>query len=144
MIMRTLWRDLGRHKAFSKDSPWVIMRDFNSALNLEDKLVGSSKIDAGMRDFKACVDEIEVMDVNKAGMHYTWNQKPRTGVGILKKIDRVLANTEFIHQYEAANTVFLPYRVSDHSPCILNIPCAKVRKPRPFKFANLLIFKQGF
>ncbi|GJS94368.1 hypothetical protein Tco_0801336 [Tanacetum coccineum] len=37
--------------------------DFNAALMLDDKLMGSSRIDISMREFKECVDEIDIMDL---------------------------------------------------------------------------------
>ncbi|GJU23247.1 reverse transcriptase domain, reverse transcriptase zinc-binding domain protein [Tanacetum coccineum] len=43
--------------------------------------VGSSYIDIAMREFKECVDEIEVVDVQNSGLQFTWNQKPRGGDG---------------------------------------------------------------
>ncbi|XP_021994704.1 uncharacterized protein LOC110891319 [Helianthus annuus] len=99
------------------DKSWIIMGDFNSALHLEDKSLGASSISTGMRDFQACVSEIEVMDINQSGFHYTWNQKPKRGVGLLKKLDRVMGNTSFITDFPNVMAVFYPYRLSDHSPC---------------------------
>jgi len=34
--------------------------------------------------------------------------------------------------------------MSDHTPCILKIPFVVKRKPKPFKFANFLVNKNGF
>nr|GEW43702.1 hypothetical protein [Tanacetum cinerariifolium] len=72
---------------------------------------GSSRLDIAMREFKACVEEIEVMDVQCTGLQFTWNQKPKGGDGILKKIDRILGDLEFNESF------FLP---------------------KPFKFNNIL------
>ncbi|GKB87739.1 reverse transcriptase domain, reverse transcriptase zinc-binding domain protein [Tanacetum coccineum] len=46
-------------------------------------------------NFKECVDDIEVSDVNRAGLKFTWDQKSKGEDGLLKKIDRVMANLEF-------------------------------------------------
>nr|XP_043610370.1 uncharacterized protein LOC122582052 [Erigeron canadensis] len=43
------------------------MGDFNSSLNLEDSFSGASSISIGMREFKDCVERIDVMDVNSTG-----------------------------------------------------------------------------
>ncbi|XP_021996030.1 uncharacterized protein LOC110893223 [Helianthus annuus] len=141
---RELWNQLRMHKALVNNAPWVIMGDFNSALNLEDKSFGISNVSPGMRDFKECVEDIEMFDVKRVGMHFTWNQKPKNGVGLLKKIDRVLGNTPFVSAYPESVAVFQPYGVSDHSPCILKFPKVAKPKPRPFKFANFLVFKPNF
>ncbi|GJV80963.1 hypothetical protein Tco_1516833 [Tanacetum coccineum] len=60
------------------------------------------------------------MDINSTGLHYTWNQKPRSGGGVLKKLDRIMGNMEFIDTFPWAYGVFQPYRISDHSPANVN------------------------
>ncbi|GKC22183.1 hypothetical protein Tco_1024333, partial [Tanacetum coccineum] len=40
--------------------------------------------------------------------------------------------------------VFQPYRISDHSPAVLCIPMNSVKKPRPFKFYNLVVHNTRF
>nr|GEW53602.1 reverse transcriptase domain-containing protein [Tanacetum cinerariifolium] len=58
-------------------------------------ITGSSRVAISMREFKECVAEIEVIDVARSGLWFTWNQKPRGDDGILKKIDHVSSNMEF-------------------------------------------------
>lgn len=133
---RVLWGNLIMHKVFVKDKPWVVMGDCNCALFLEDSSMGSSSTNVGMRDFKACVEKCKIMDVNRTGLHYTWTQKPKKGVGILKKIDRVMSNVEFMATHPNTTTVFQPYRISDHAPCILKFAAMRRVKPKAFKFAK--------
>ncbi|XP_022030689.1 uncharacterized protein LOC110931611 [Helianthus annuus] len=123
---------------------FFMMGDFNSALNIEDSSMGTSSCSTGMREFQACVDDIEVVDINRSGIHFTWNQKPKKGVGLLKKIDRVMGNTSFLAEYLNSVAIFKPYRLSDHCPCILSFPDAMKMKSRSFKFANFLVFKPEF
>ncbi|XP_021993289.1 uncharacterized protein LOC110890031 [Helianthus annuus] len=140
---RKLWDDLCSHHAFMKNNPWVIMGDFNSSLYLEDSLTSSSTSSVGMREFKECVNNIEVFDINSSGLHYTWSNKQKQGA-VFKKIDRVMGNTPFIDVFPAAAACYHPYRISDHSPCILSLPSLTREKPKPFKFVNLLSEKKGF
>ncbi|XP_022007408.1 uncharacterized protein LOC110906609 [Helianthus annuus] len=122
---RSLWQNLSMHKVLVGGDPWFVMGDFNSALNLEDKSMGVSSISVGMKDFQSCLDDIEMFDINSSGFHFTWNQKPKKGVGLLKKIDRVLGNTQFVTLFPRAVALFHPYRLSDHCPSILKIPEAE-------------------
>nr|GEV98549.1 hypothetical protein [Tanacetum cinerariifolium] len=87
---------------------------------------------------EACVDDIEVLDVQNSGLQFTWNQKPKGADGILKKLDGIMANMDFISCFMGAHAIFKPYRNSDHSPSLLCIPTATVTKPKPFKFFNIL------
>ncbi|XP_022019073.1 uncharacterized protein LOC110919103 [Helianthus annuus] len=95
---RDLWRDLMMHKLVVNNQPWIVLGDFNSALYLDDVLHGSSNPTIGMRDFFECVQQTELLDIPGHGLHFTWNQKPREGIGILKKIDRVMGNLDDIHR----------------------------------------------
>ncbi|XP_022007434.1 uncharacterized protein LOC110906639 [Helianthus annuus] len=144
MARRDVWNNLSIHKVLVAGKPWCIMGDFNTALNIEDNSMGSSSISTGMRDFQECVDNIEVVDINRMGIHFTWSQKPKNGVGLLKKLDRVMGNMNFIAEFPKSVAIFKPYRLSDHCPCILLFPNATRLKPRSFKFANFLVFKPEF
>ncbi|XP_021979830.1 uncharacterized protein LOC110875946 [Helianthus annuus] len=141
---RALWDDLCKHKCFIQDRPWVVLGDFNLALSMDDSLVGPSSIPPGMREFYDCVQHNQLSDVKSHGLRYTWNQKPKNGIGVLKKIDRVISNTQFLDLFPDAYALFHPYRVSDHSPCILHLSPFKHNQPKPFKFANFLANKEGF
>lgn len=135
---RELWQNLRLHNHFVANRPWVLLGDFNVSLNIEDSSKGSSSISMGMTEFKDCVNDTRIEDINKSGIHFTWNQRPKAMSGILKKLDRIMGNGEFISQYTNAY-VFKPYRLSDHSPVILIIPFGIKRKHKPFKFANFVV-----
>nr|XP_043611509.1 uncharacterized protein LOC122583113 [Erigeron canadensis] len=120
------------------------MGDFNSFLYLQDNYYGSSSISIGMKEFKECVVETELIDINSSGFHYTWTQKPKKGVGILKKIDRIMGNMQFITDFPSSYAIFQPYRVSDHTPCVLKLPSVARYRPRPFKFSSFITSKFGF
>ncbi|GJX57665.1 RNA-directed DNA polymerase, eukaryota, reverse transcriptase zinc-binding domain protein [Tanacetum coccineum] len=140
----TVWNSLCVHKQFVQNHPWCILGDFNASLNLEDKYVGSSNIDISMREFKECVEEMEVSDVQSSGLNFTWNQKPRGDDGLLKKIDCIMANQDFNDVFIGAHVIFQSYRISDHSLAILKMPMCYKAKPMPFKFANMLVHNKRF
>ncbi|GKA83475.1 protein LAZ1, partial [Tanacetum coccineum] len=104
----------------------------------------SSKLDSAISDFKDCVYNIEVLDINSSGLHFTRNQNPKGGGGLLKKLDHIMRNTDFINAFPGSYALFQPYRVSDHSPAVLNIPNLPFHKPKPFKFFNFLTYKSQF
>ncbi|GJS85074.1 hypothetical protein Tco_0751615, partial [Tanacetum coccineum] len=127
-----------------KELPWCILGDFNAALFLHDSSAGNSNVDISMCEFKECGEEIEVMDVQHSGLQFTWSQKPKGKDGLLKKIDRVMANLDFNDTFAGAHANFKPYRISDHSPSILNIPTLTKPKPKPFKFYNIITSNENF
>ncbi|GJR55416.1 hypothetical protein Tco_1405937 [Tanacetum coccineum] len=120
--MRHLWTDLGFHKTVVRGKPWILLGDFNVALNMEDSLT----------------------DINSSGLQYTWNQKPKGKGGTLKKLDRVMGNIDFVDMFPGAYAIFQPYRISDHPPAVLKIPTLVTSKPKPFKLYNFLAHKAKF
>ncbi|GJZ31367.1 hypothetical protein Tco_0576414 [Tanacetum coccineum] len=141
---RSLWKGLSHHKLYVRDRPWCLLGDFNSTLYLDETTTGTSRIDIAMREFKECVDDIEVMDVQNSGLQFTWSQKPKGYDGILKKLDRIMSNQEFLTSFVGAHAIFKPYRISDHSPSILSIPLSVKSKPKPFKFYNIITKHERF
>ncbi|XP_021975512.1 uncharacterized protein LOC110870640 [Helianthus annuus] len=121
------------------------MGDFNSALHADDSSFGTSSQSIGMRDFYECVQQSELVDVKGHGIHFTWNQKPREGIGLLRKIDRVMCHIKGLEMFPDAYVIFHPSRVSDHTPCILKLNNVNTSyKPKPFKFANFITSKPDF
>ncbi|GJZ67450.1 RNA-directed DNA polymerase, eukaryota, reverse transcriptase zinc-binding domain protein [Tanacetum coccineum] len=85
----SLWRNLIDHKGMIGDVPWVMLGDFNVILYQNESSNSYNVKGVGMQDFKECVDNLNMGDVNMNGMFFTWIQKrkdPREGV--LKKLDR--------------------------------------------------------
>nr|GFD14217.1 RNA-directed DNA polymerase, eukaryota, reverse transcriptase zinc-binding domain protein [Tanacetum cinerariifolium] len=70
---RVLWSNLIGHAGLMRNNPWVLSGDFKAALNLEDNSAGGYEPNVAMREFKECVQDMEVADVNSTGHHFTWN-----------------------------------------------------------------------
>nr|GEW17354.1 hypothetical protein [Tanacetum cinerariifolium] len=132
--------DLCKHKLYIRNRPWSILGDFNASLFMEESTACGSKIDIAMREFRDCVDEIEVMDVQSTGLRFTWTQKPKGVHGILKKLDLVMANLEFNDEFISAYAIL----IYDHSPSMLCIATLYETKPKRFKFFNILTAHDKF
>nr|GFB52987.1 hypothetical protein [Tanacetum cinerariifolium] len=141
---QALWSNLIGYAGLMRSRPCILLSDFNVALNLEDHCCGGYEPNIVKRDFKEYVQSKEVMDVNCAGLHFTWNQKPKGSDGILNKIDRIMGNLQFNDDFLGSFAIFESYQISDHSPCMLRIPKIAKLKPKPFKFSNFLVYKEGF
>ncbi|XP_071736222.1 uncharacterized protein [Rutidosis leptorrhynchoides] len=120
------------------------MGDFNVALALDESSVSGSKITLAMQVFMDCVEELRMDDLNQTGLRFTWNQKPQTSDGILRKIDRIMVNDDFLGDLVNAYAYFHPYRMSDHSPGILKIPSFVTKRAKMFRFSNFIVYREGF
>ncbi|GKE37207.1 putative reverse transcriptase domain-containing protein, partial [Tanacetum coccineum] len=141
---RSLWKSLQKYKRSIRDSPWIILGDFNSTLDPSEKSTGGSKITTSMSDFRDCVSEIEVDDISMSGLNFTWNKSPGKVGGLLKKLDRVMGNVAFMTSFPTSFAHFLPFMTSDHTPTVFVIPEVVKAKPKPFKFHNYLTCNDGF
>ncbi|GJU41490.1 RNA-directed DNA polymerase, eukaryota, reverse transcriptase zinc-binding domain protein [Tanacetum coccineum] len=144
-LSKKLWNDLNIYKATINDGPWVIMGDLNVSLNLDDHSEGISFMTQHMEEFKKCINDIKMEDICISGPHYAWIKSllnPNTSV--LKKIDKVTGNEEFLEEYFRAHAVFLPYGISDHSQAVLTCPQSIKAKSRSFRFSNYIADKDDF
>nr|GEU89886.1 histidine kinase 3 [Tanacetum cinerariifolium] len=116
MEKRSLWKDLDVHKQLIKKAPWVIMGEFNVTLNAVEHSSGSSGKTIDMVEFSDTIYSLEVEDIYSSGFQFTWTKSLKNShCNILKNLDRILINDEFLQNYHAAHGVFLPYNVSDHN-----------------------------
>ncbi|GKE09617.1 RNA-directed DNA polymerase, eukaryota, reverse transcriptase zinc-binding domain protein, partial [Tanacetum coccineum] len=82
----------------------------------------SSGKSADMIEFNDTLNCLEVEYICSSGFQFTWTKSLKNPqCDILKKLDRILINDEFLQSYQAANGVFLSYVVSDHNPVVLHI-----------------------
>ncbi|KAJ9562241.1 hypothetical protein OSB04_007401 [Centaurea solstitialis] len=138
-LRKQLWSGLRKFRAIIGNQPWVVLGDFNAMLFPHDALGGMSKRNVDMVDFFECIEDVEVFDVRYSGIQHTWCQKPKEDLGLRRKLDRILANVEFISRFEDANARFLPRGISDHSPGLLAFKGGTRRKHIGFKFDNFLV-----
>ncbi|XP_071712605.1 uncharacterized protein [Rutidosis leptorrhynchoides] len=140
-----VWKDLQMPKSITYKKPWFIMGDFNVTRYLNEHSSGSSMMTEDMKEFNACINDIEIEDINSSGFHFTWTKSlknPRCRT--LKKLDRIMINDEVMNSIPQAHGVFLPYIISDHSHAILCIPNFMVCKPKSFRFMNFTADKEAF
>ena len=89
------------------------------------------------------MEDVDLFDVRYSGIQYTWCQKPAEG-GIRRKLDRVLANVEFLSLPHDASANFLPRSISDHSPAILCFTAGIRKKVWSFRYDNFLSTHSSF
>nr|GEV48382.1 hypothetical protein [Tanacetum cinerariifolium] len=94
MNRRPLWNGLCFHKNYINNRPWYLLGDFNASLYVDDTSIGPSTLDITMREFKECVETMEVIDVQRTGLHFTWNQKPK---GLKKPIRKMMYDKGNLH-----------------------------------------------
>ncbi|GJX34584.1 RNA-directed DNA polymerase, eukaryota, reverse transcriptase zinc-binding domain protein [Tanacetum coccineum] len=142
---RNLWEELRKMKMSTSGKPWILMGDFNVTLRIEEHSAGGSRRTKDMQEFLDCVNDIEVEDVNQSGLHFTWIKSPsQPTTSILKKLDRVMINTEFLSKFGGSNARFQPFLISDHSPVVVTIPNSLKDVKKAFRLSNFITDKVEF
>lgn len=136
-----LWIDLLTLQAMLLNDtwPWIVGGDFNETLHpSEHSRHYANSITADMRDFKACLDQLEIKDLHSQGLLFTWTNKQPDDPKA-KKLDRVLINENWITSYPLSIAKFLAPKISDHTPaCVTFASPLPLAGTRPFKFLNFL------
>ena len=136
MNRRALWSDLEAFQNSIGDSPWLLAGDFNVIKDPSEKL-GNMILNSYEQEFLACTESIGVEDHPAVGCYYTWTNRREDGVFVMKKLDRVLVNHQWLHLFPQCIVHFLPPGVSDHSMAYISIGERQDFGPKPFKFFNV-------
>lgn len=135
------WDNMCNHQDSSmfRGKPWIIMGDFNEVLEgcEHSGYENSPSISGGMRDFQRVTRHCCLTDNNYQGPCFTWCNKREAGL-ICKKLDRVLVNDVWLHQFSQAYSVFESGGCSDHLRSRTQIKQEEELKMRPFKFTNAI------
>nr|XP_009780615.1 PREDICTED: uncharacterized protein LOC104229647 [Nicotiana sylvestris] len=83
---KSLWTDLKGTMSGIQD-PSLIMKDFNSILSIEDRVIGNPVQEGEVIDFKKFIADVGLAELKTIGKNYTW-----TNNHVHSRIDRILAN----------------------------------------------------
>lgn len=140
---RHLWHSLEVYNQLVGDSPWLVLGDFNAILMESECAGGILSNSSSMSEFRESMMKIELMDLHYGGLQFTWSGSPH-GIGVVKKLDRVLVNSSFTNGFAEAKAMFLPRGTSDHSPGLVDFGAVQRKKKTSFRFQNFLAHRTNF
>lgn len=88
-----------------------------------------------MRDFRDCLLETDLSDLNFRGLTFTWWNKQKRSP-IAKKLDRVLVNDKWSVNHASDCAIFGAPEFSDHAPCSVSLSSQQNSLKKPLKFFN--------
>ncbi|XP_043697562.1 uncharacterized protein LOC122648415, partial [Telopea speciosissima] len=140
---KDLWRDVGAFASSILD-PWAVLGDFNVVRNQNEKFGGDPIRQEAVDDFNSFVDDTGLVDLNWKGEIFTWNNRQSGDTRICCKLDRVLVNLGWMDVLRSSEATVLPPSLSDHSPVVVAILDATNFGPKPFRFFEAWIGRDGF
>ncbi|XP_060170305.1 uncharacterized protein LOC132601217 [Lycium barbarum] len=134
--IKALWQAL-ETLAPQCNRPWLIWGDFNALLTVKDRCNGAPVTSMEIKDFFECVHNLLLTEVAWKGEYFTWSNKQQDTSRVYSRLDRVMANDEWMLQFGHLVVEYrLPF-ISDHSPLGLTINVPDNRVKTPFKFFNV-------
>ncbi|XP_074270865.1 uncharacterized protein LOC141594771 [Silene latifolia] len=115
--------------------PWVMGVDFNCVLARSERCGGNTS-QTGIGDFKSCVNDCGMIDIQAVGSLYTWNNKQSPEDRTYISLDRFMINKEWVDLYPDFYAHFMPEGHFDHTPCIVG-SSKHIKSPRSFKYFNM-------
>ena len=98
------------------DLPWLYAEDFNEIVSGLEKLGGSSRSQVQMQLFREAIDECGFLDLGLSGSQFTWQKHFSNGHSIWERLDRCLANNDWLIKFTGSKVHHLHCSTSDHNP----------------------------
>lgn len=107
--------------------PWLIPGDFNHPLQMDDRIGGVPVTLRETEDFQKCAQSAGFQDVAWKGCRYLWTSKQGFGQRIFSRIDRIMANSQWLTEFPNSEVIFHPDDTSDHYPGLLKfLRCSRL------------------
>ena len=116
--------------------PWCVLGDFNELLEVQEKRGGVPRAHYLMQNFRDVLDLCGFVDLGYFRLDFTWHGRRRRE-WIWEKLDRGIANYEWMTWFPTGRVKHLNCFTSDHRPILLSLDgCIEYQKWRrkPFRF----------
>ena len=137
-----VWERLTRIGTKRK-GPWIMTGDFNEMIDPSEKLGGAARdIDEG-KEFRQMLHANGLWNIKHFGYQFSW-AGTRNNENVQCRLDRTVANQEWLDMFPQASATYLQKVCSDHSP-ILTTLVDQIRNRRAcFKYDHRWIHREGF
>ncbi|XP_070013891.1 uncharacterized protein [Nicotiana sylvestris] len=132
---REFWSSLVEYQA-GCHKPWMVLRDFNPVLRMEDRIGGNQVTWVDVVDFHTYIRECELIEFPQLGNHYTWNDK-NNDQRIFSKLDWIFINNTWLDIMPTCRVKFLPEGTSDHCPVMVTLEDRRLGMRRQFIYSNV-------
>ncbi|XP_062011862.1 uncharacterized protein LOC133728462 [Rosa rugosa] len=112
--------------------PWLLGGDINEILRGCEKEGGPPRCPRQIEAFSKCVEDCGLADLNFVGPCFTW-RGIRGGEEIKVRLDRFLANREWMDLFLSSRVIHLKPSKSDHLPIFIEVSTTRPRKKRKKK-----------
>ncbi|KAJ1268610.1 hypothetical protein BS78_07G148300, partial [Paspalum vaginatum] len=139
-----IWQDVLNFVVNYPNTPVLCMEDMNNIMNVREKLGPKPANHAYVSNFCAWIKDCGLCDLGFNGPAYTWTNKSFSTMPTFERLDRCLANANWIASFPNTSVHHLPMLYSDHCPILIKVDCNAVKIKKPFRFENWWIQESDF
>ena len=90
-----------------------------------------------MKDFREALDACCLADLGYRGTKFTWCKKLIDGITVWERLDRAVANSEWLSLFPGSSVTHLDAIFSDHKPFLIQLDGIPIRNQRPWRFEQV-------
>ncbi|WZY83148.1 hypothetical protein YC2023_029532 [Brassica napus] len=123
-----------------RQAPWLITGDFNDLLDNSEKVGGPLRWEGSFLSFRNFVSQYDLWDLQFSGNSLSWRGTRYTHF-IQSRLDRAMANVEWMEMFPAARSENLSFEGSDHRPIVTHFDQNLKKKKGSFRYDRSLSSK---
>lgn len=112
--------------------PWICAGDFNEVLSSDEHLGRCDRRRNQMDLFRECLEDCNLIDLGYIGPKFTWNNRQEGNNNVRVRLDRAVANGDFIQMFDEYQVENLVTSTSDHYAIKIAIGKHEQRRSTPF------------
>jgi hypothetical protein len=113
---------------------WLLLGDFNFILSSSKKSGGHAFGNSGHKAFADFVHFNALVDLGFVGNRFTWSNHREGSFNIRERLDKGLANQNWVHLFPNSLVNHIPATQSDHCPLLISTTGSYLNIPNPFRF----------
>ncbi|CAI9099578.1 OLC1v1036424C1 [Oldenlandia corymbosa var. corymbosa] len=126
-----------------KSRPWMVGGDYNVIRSLEEYDGNSQPEQGAIDDFNCWIGSCRLMELNPLRNLYTWKGNRQNG-RVLKRLDRILFNQEWMTLFTISSVHHLSRSTSDHAPLLHRFRVDSETWPSIFQFQKMWMRRNDF
>ncbi|GLJ07914.1 hypothetical protein SUGI_0077010 [Cryptomeria japonica] len=131
------WKTLTKKMMEICNNKVVVVGDFNTLLDLDEKNGGLRMSNKIMEDFREFVMQNHLMNVVPKNGSFTWKNKRAKFTHISERLDRHLIGEAWLKSSFQVEALILPISLSDHRPVELKLSETFNKERSSFKFLSM-------
>lgn len=137
------WVDLNQDSP-SSGTPWLVAGDLNEVLSGSEKWGGRIVNSSQAQEYKNWMNANGLIDLGYQGQDFTWTNGREGNDLIKERLDRALANAEWLDVFPNSKVIHLPRTFSDHCPILVIFEDHPSSGAFPFRCKEAWVYHQDF